>query len=248
MHENLGQPSQQNFSNSPPLPFPSCLSTSYPVDSIHPPGINTSTTPPYFPATLHLWQLSTHIKCPNFATCNMCGELNLVNRKVKPKRRVLRSKDRLVRTSSWWKDHKDEQQKQFWGLAVWVACCDKLCRHHYAASRPKQAATRGIFCVRAVPHWTWVHSECWFPNLIVTPLLLGNFAVVSKKNSSGQASCKCVIDYYLASITQGSTIKKWYFLGIIPELVGPTTPPVPLGIEMLLLAKKDGFQGYQNFT
>ena len=202
-----------------PHPFPSLPASQLPIQWIvsTPLASILLLLPPCFPATLHLWQLSTHIKCPNFATCNMCGELNLVNRKVKPKRRVLRTKDQLVRTSSWWKDHKDEQQKQFWGLAVWVACCDTLCRHHYAASRPKQAATRGIFCVTAVPHWTWVHSECWFPNLIVTPLLLGNFAVVSKKNSSGQASCKCVIDDYLASITQGSTIKKWYFLGIIPK-------------------------------
>ena len=109
-----------------PHPFPSLPASQLPIQWI----VSTplaSILPPYFPATLHLWQLSTHIKCPNFATCNMCGELNLVNRKVKPKRRVLRSKDRLVRTSSWWKDQKDEQQKKGFGDLL----CDLLVVIHF---------------------------------------------------------------------------------------------------------------------
>ena len=181
MHENLGQPSQQNFSNSPPLPFPSCLSTSYPVDSIHPPGINT---PPYFPATLHLWQLSTHIKCPNFATCNMCGELNLVNRKVKPKRRVLRSKDRLVRTSSWWKDQKNEQQKTVLGT-----CC-VTCLLWYTSQTPLRSVTSKASSNQGnILRQSFAALNLGAQRVLVPQL---NFAVVSKKNSSGQASCKCV--------------------------------------------------------
>ena len=106
-----------------PHPFPSLPASQLPIQWIvsTPLASILLLLPPYFPATLHLWQLSTHIKCPNFATCNMCGELNLVNRKVKPKRRVLRSKDRLVRTSSWWKDQKDEHKKTVLGTCC-VSC------------------------------------------------------------------------------------------------------------------------------
>ena len=69
-----------------PHPFPSLPASQLPIQWIvsTPLASILLLLPPYFPATLHLWQLSTHIKCPNFATCNMCGELNLVNRKVKP--------------------------------------------------------------------------------------------------------------------------------------------------------------------
>ena len=70
----------------------------------------------------------------------MCGELNLVNRKVKPKRRVLRSKDQLVRTSSWWKDQKDEQQKNSFGdllcdLLVVIHFTDTITQRHVEAKQ-----------------------------------------------------------------------------------------------------------------
>ena len=163
-----------------PHPFPSLPASQLPIQWILSTPL-ASILPPYFPATLHLWQLSTHIKCPNFATCNMCGELNLVNRKVKPKRRVLRSKDRLVRTSSWWKDQKDEQQKTVLGT-----CC-VTCLLWYTSQTPlrnvtsKPSSNQGNILRQSCATLNLAAQPVFFPNLIVTPSSFGQLCICKQK-------------------------------------------------------------------